>query len=242
MEGRAFLPSNFVSWLEVLVLKYESHRKGEVSISIAPFQADPSIADVAIRGVCEAIFSGDSDFAMYVGPGGPNKLGDIMIRDIKVKPKQSTITCGTMVTGQTHVAREIEEILKHRGLAAVFPAQPKFLLFDGIVDPKICALITLALGCDALPGGVPGMGVSSLHKLLGTCNWNSLLALHGELSMTLANQKKALVKSPNALLCLVNSLIYKKRTQKLDTCTTYPDQLKSTTKHLHQQKLRCLIV
>ena len=62
--------------LEELVLKYESHGKGEISISIAPFQADPSIADVAIRGVCEAIFSGDSDFAMYFKLGEADKYYD----------------------------------------------------------------------------------------------------------------------------------------------------------------------
>lgn len=115
-----------------------------------------------------------------------------------------------MVTGQTHVAREIEEILKHRGLTAVFPVQPKFPLFDGIADPKIRALIAIALGCDALPGGVPGVGTTSLHNLLGACNWNNQLTLLEELSKKLANQNKATIKDANALLCLVNSLIYEK--------------------------------
>lgn len=69
-ESQTCLPSNFLSRLKELVSKYESHGKGEIMINIAPFQADPSIADVAVRGGCEAIFSGDSDFAMYVGPGG----------------------------------------------------------------------------------------------------------------------------------------------------------------------------
>jgi hypothetical protein len=124
---------------------------------------------------------------MYVGPGGPDKLGDIKIRNVKINPKHSTITCGTVVTGQTHAAREIERIMEHRGLVAVFQAQTKFPLFDGIVDPKLCALIAIALGCDALPGGVPGMGDSSLPKLLRTCNWKILSAVHGELSMKVAN-------------------------------------------------------
>ncbi len=56
-------------------------------MDIAPFQADPSIADVAIWGDCEAILSGDSDFSMYVGPGGPDHIRDIMIRDIKISQK-----------------------------------------------------------------------------------------------------------------------------------------------------------
>ncbi len=51
---------------------------------IVPFQADPSIADAAIRGGCEAIISGNSNFAMYIGPGGSDNQGDIMIRDVKI--------------------------------------------------------------------------------------------------------------------------------------------------------------
>ena len=52
------------------------HRVEEISqIEISPFQADPSIVNVAMKGGSEAILSGDSDFAMFVGPGGPDKLG-----------------------------------------------------------------------------------------------------------------------------------------------------------------------
>jgi hypothetical protein len=100
-EGRTSLPSNFISKLEEAVSKYDTRGRGEISLDIAPFQADPSIADVAIRGGCEAILSGDSDFSMYVGPGGPDNMGDMMIRDIKISQKQSTITSGTIVTGQS---------------------------------------------------------------------------------------------------------------------------------------------
>jgi hypothetical protein len=86
-ESRAFLPDSFVPRLQTLVSTYENHGKGEILVVIAPFQADPSMADVGISDGCEAIFSGDSDFAMYVGPGGPDKLGDIMIRNIKINKK-----------------------------------------------------------------------------------------------------------------------------------------------------------
>ena len=87
--------------------------KGEITMETAPFQADPSIADVAIRGGCEAIISGDSDFAMYVGTGGPNSLGDIMLRDIKIDQRTLTIVGGTIITGQRHVASKIAELLAH---------------------------------------------------------------------------------------------------------------------------------
>lgn len=209
-ESRAFLPLNFVARLQELASKFDAHGKGEIMVEIAPFQADPSIADVALRGGCEAIFSGDSDFAMYVGPGGPDKLSDIMVRDIKINAKQSTITGCTLITGQRDVASKIEEILSNRGVAAVFPVEPKFPLFNGVEDPTTRALIALALGCDALPGGVAGVGTSSLHNLLGTCNWDDLAGVHVELAKKLACQKKSLVKDPAALLCLANSLIYEK--------------------------------
>jgi hypothetical protein len=207
-ESRSSLPANFVSRLHELVSKYESHGKGEITAEVAPFQADPSIADIALRGGCEAILSGDSDFAMYVGPGGLDNLGDIMLRDIKINQKQSTITWCTLVTGQRAVASEIDNILSNRGLTAAFPIEPKFPLFDGVTDPKMRALIALALGCDALPGGVPGVGASSLHNLLSACNNSS--EMHVELATKLATEKKAVLKQPSAILCLVNSLVYEK--------------------------------
>lgn len=99
-DSRACLPDDFLPQLQKLHGAYQSLGKGEITIETAPFQADPSIADVAIRGGCDAIISGDSDFAMYVGPGGPDMLGDIMIRDIKINQRLSTITSGILVTGQ----------------------------------------------------------------------------------------------------------------------------------------------
>ena len=69
--------------LERSLKKFESLKWESVGRR-SPFQADPSIADIALRGGCEAILSGDSDFAMYVGPGGPDNLSDIMLRDIKI--------------------------------------------------------------------------------------------------------------------------------------------------------------
>ncbi len=117
------------------------------------FQANPSIAYIAIEGGCEAILSGDSDFAMYVGPGGPDKFGDIMLCVIKVNQKQSTINGCTLVTGQSIVANMIEELLSNKELSGMFPTQPKFLLFNDVDNPKIPTLIGIALGCDAPPGG-----------------------------------------------------------------------------------------
>lgn len=92
----------------------------------------------------------------------------------------------------------------------MFPTNPKFPLFDRVKNPTVWALIGIALGCDALPGGVPGVGTSSLYNLLDTCHWDDLSGVHVELATKLANQKKAVVKDPQALLCLANSLIYER--------------------------------
>jgi hypothetical protein len=65
-------------------LKHDPQGREEIQTFIAPFQADPSIADAIIRGRCEAIISGDSDIDMYIGPGEPDNLRDIMICNAKI--------------------------------------------------------------------------------------------------------------------------------------------------------------
>ena len=108
--------------LQELVSQYDNHRKGQIAVEIAPFKADPSIADIALRGECEVIFSSDLDFAMYVRPGGPNNLSDIMVRNIKINTKQSTVKYCTLIMGQREVANTIQRILLNKGMAAIFPA------------------------------------------------------------------------------------------------------------------------
>ena len=151
---------------------------------------------------------------MYVGPGVPDKLGDIMLRDIKLHQKQSTITTCTVVTGQRMVATYIDGILTNRGLVNVFPVEPKFPLFDNVRNPKTRALIGIALGCDVLPGGVPGVGASSLNNLLGTVD----LEADGapvDLATKLSAVKKAQLKDAHALLCIANLLVYERTTSEL---------------------------
>ncbi len=149
------------------------------------------------------IFSGDSDFAMYVGPGRPDNLNDIMVRDIKINTKQSTVKCCTLATGQREVTNTIQRILFNKGMAAaIFPDKQKYPLFNGVKDRQIRALIAIALCCDALQY----LGASSLHNLLKTCNQNGLHGFHFEFATKLATQKKALINDPHSLLCKANSL------------------------------------
>jgi hypothetical protein len=141
-----------------------------ISIETAPYQADPCIADVALLGECEAIISGDSDFAMYVGPGGPDKLGDLMLRNVMYDYKNRTIVSCKLITGQRAVKNLIHNILTSRMTAVVFEEDPQHPLFDGIEDPKLRVLFAIALGCDALPhvSGQKNFGAAGLRKLLST--------------------------------------------------------------------------
>ena len=141
-----------------------------ISIETAPYQADPCIADVALLGECEAIISGDSDFAMYVGPGGPDKLGDLMLRNVMYDYKNRTIVSCKLITGQRAVKNLIHNILTSRMTAVVFEEDPQHPLFDGIEDPKLRVLFAIALGCDALPhvSGRKNFGAAGLRKLLST--------------------------------------------------------------------------
>ena len=110
-DGRTTLPADFVGKLTNAISDNQSDGRGVITIDTAPYQADPSIADIAIRGGCEAILSGDSDFSMYVGPGGPDQFGDIMLHDIKINQKHSTITSCVIVTGQRKVTTMVEDVL-----------------------------------------------------------------------------------------------------------------------------------
>ena len=92
----------------------------------------------------------------------------------------------------------------------MFLVEPKFPLFDGVHDPKVRALIAIGLGCDAFPGGVPGLGPSSLHNLLEGCETEGAGIHHEQLAMKLCVQKRAVVKDARAILCIANSLMYEK--------------------------------
>jgi hypothetical protein len=51
------LPSDFVEELQHVVLGYASQGRGDITIEISPFQADPSIVNVAMKGGSETILS-----------------------------------------------------------------------------------------------------------------------------------------------------------------------------------------
>ena len=112
------------------------------------------------------------------------------------------------------VATYIDGILTNRGLVNVFPVEPKFPLLDNVRNPKMRSLIGIALGCDVLPGGVPGLGASSLNNILGTVDLEADGA-PADLATKLSAVKKAQLKDAQALLCIANSLVYERTTSEL---------------------------
>jgi hypothetical protein len=73
-------PPNLIKNIERFVVSFQTNNGTWVVLQKALWQADPAIAKRAIDGEIDAILSGDSDYAMYVGDGGPDGYGDIMLR------------------------------------------------------------------------------------------------------------------------------------------------------------------
>lgn len=136
------------------------------------WQADPAIAKRAFDDEVEAILSGDSDFPMYVGTGGPNGLGDIMLRSPKMT-KRKGLQSLEIWTEQKTVADYIFSTLQAKVPSGqlIFKKDPKYPVFDGLV--RLCSrtLFAIGMGCDALPNGIRGFGASKAHDIKGKIDW-----------------------------------------------------------------------
>mmetsp|Transcript_15112 Transcript_15112/g.37013 ORF Transcript_15112/g.37013 Transcript_15112/m.37013 type:complete len:286 (-) Transcript_15112:335-1192(-) len=154
------LPSDFVVNLEKLAQSWTSKSKNGVSISLerSLWQADPTIAKRAIDGDIDAILSGDSDFAMYVGTGGKDGMADIMIRNPSFTSKRDSIKTLEIWTGQKRVAEYINGVLDTKIGEDTFPETPPHPIFDGLNSFRARALLAIGVGCDALPGGINQFG------------------------------------------------------------------------------------
>ena len=92
-------PNNFVEELTKLVNAYDGKQQGSITIEVTPFQADPDISRRVICGEADVIVSGDSDFAMYIGPAS----SDIMIRLPKLDLNSLMLKSAILVTSQDAV-------------------------------------------------------------------------------------------------------------------------------------------
>ena len=160
---RQELPADFSQRLEEFVGSFESENKGNITMEVAPTQADPCLAKMAVNGDVDFFISGDSDFAVYVGPNGCNGLADIMLKDLKLTTNKEPIRSCKIYTGQKAVADRIEAILRPKLGRSPFDQTkggriPERPIFSGVHDPMTRALMAMVVGCDACPGGVAGSG------------------------------------------------------------------------------------
>lgn len=210
------LPSNFNKNLQDFVNGYKSEGKGHISIEMAPFQADPCLAQLAVAGDVDAIISGDSDFCVYVGPNGWSGLGDIMLKDFQLTKSDESIKGCKLYTGQQSVADLIEAILSPKLEHSPFDKRdktfsgrkPGYPAFSGVDDPMVRALIALLVGCDACPGGVSQKGPKAAFSLLKKHSNLSGEALHDKLAAEISSMRGAVVKDKAAVLCLAKSFLY----------------------------------
>ena len=209
------LPSNFCEKLQDFIAGYDSEGKGDISIKVAPTQADPCLAQLAVAGEIDAIISGDSDFCVYVGPNGQGGFADIMLKDLTLTIRNEPIKGCKVCTGQKAVADRIESILcpklGHSPFEKRFNGRvPQYPVFSGIVDPMIRALLAMLVGCDACPGGVNNKGPKAALELLKKHDALSGPDLHTALAQDISTMAGAVVKDKDAVLCLAKSILYEK--------------------------------
>ena len=135
---------------------------GNLDLKEALFQADAAIAFEAVKGTVDIIGSNDSDFHVLAGPAG------IVISDLKFSPKKKhnggsihsiKIACGQWspieyIIGVLHIRPDSKVVT--RAKHPVLEGQPL----------RVRALIAVAIGCDANPGGIPGVGPAKIESVL----------------------------------------------------------------------------
>ena len=142
-RNRVSLPLGFVRLVEEHATHACATLAGNVSFITAPFQADPCMAKIAMEMKSDAIISGDSDFAMYIGPGLDIKA-DIMLRNIKLDRAQSKIESCVFVTGQESTAAFLENAVGKQSIGGLlFPpsakptAVPPHPFFGGVANAQV---------------------------------------------------------------------------------------------------------
>ena len=198
----ATLPSDFATQVQKHLQSIATQFTGKITHIVAKRQADPSLARLALKMKVEAIVTTDSDFAMYVGPG-EDGCSDIMLRPEVVS---NSIRSCQLSTSQSTCKAFID------GLGHSWANLPKHPFFDQLEDPKERALLALAVGCDANPGGAHNFGSSKVSQLItpGATFEELVDRLSNNFGCKKENckEKHSHVHSPAAWRCLVNSILF----------------------------------
>jgi len=159
-SAKNVLPSNFAEQLkDQAALLADRKLPAKISLKVAMMQANPMIAHLLITGPAELIILMDSDFAMYAGQQS------LCMKEYYYNHRESSLSKIRLLTGDQQMATEIVQYLSSFLPARKFKT-PKFPLFSGEPDPMFRALISVGLGCDVHPGGIKGLGPSTLYSIV----------------------------------------------------------------------------
>jgi len=138
-----------------------------------------------------------------------------MVKDVKLNVRKEPIKSCRLYTGQETAANLIEAIIRPKLDRSPFEKEgkgrvPDYPIFSGVKDPMVRALLSVCIGCDAVPGGVKGMGPKATSELISRYNALPGPILHNKLADDIRNAKDAVISEGEAVLCLAKSLLYEK--------------------------------
>ena len=145
---------------------------------------------------------------MYIGTSS----SDLMLKDVKLTAKDNKVSTLRFQTSQKAVADQLETSLQTRLGHSPFASDgkkdgtvPLYPVFNGVKDPIVRALIAMMLGCDACPGGIPGIGPKrafEIHQEFNAKSCQSVQQLHEDLATLISKTPRAPIKDHRAILCL----------------------------------------
>jgi hypothetical protein len=151
---------NFVDRLTEELLKLPDSPIGATfSCLTGFFQADSVIADHTLLEHCDIVFGNDADFSFLAG------RNCLQVHEFKYLWKTDDLSNFTLKTGfRSTIMAALEasnELTVEKNLRlAVYP------LIDDIDALLYRCVIAATIGCDTLPGGIPGLGAKRLHVLI----------------------------------------------------------------------------
>jgi len=155
------------------------------------------LAKRAKERLSDAIFSSDSDFAAHLGDDG------LFVKDFSFHSQEQTFSDIVLsATGLRSLNKWIADIKISR---------PKFPIFQSLKDPMIRALAAVAIGCDVWPGGIKGVGVSKVFKVIQEFSEKPPKDGPAEaLAAQLVKCRSSALIDPQVLICFAKAFMYEK--------------------------------
>jgi len=194
------LPENFSEILQRLIQKHEDVLPNHGNLQYVKddkCQADILLAKRAKERLSDAIFSSDSDFAAHLGDDG------LFVKDFSFHSQEQTFSDIVLsATGLRSLNKWIADIKISR---------PKFPIFQSLKDPMIRALAAVAIGCDVWPGGIKGVGVSKVFKVIQEFSEKPPKDGPAEaLAAQLVKCRSSALIDPQVLICFAKAFMYEK--------------------------------